>query len=54
MYRVCPEPRLFDYGPYGRPDSFDAFCDGDEDFNGFYGHGIVNAEEAVDDHRGRH
>jgi subtilisin family serine protease len=44
---ACPDPRLFDYGPYGRDDSYDAFCDGSPRFNGFYGHGIVNALNAV-------
>jgi hypothetical protein len=45
---ACPTPNPFTYGNVGRPAEFDAFCEGDEDFNGFYGHGIVNAEEAVD------
>jgi lantibiotic leader peptide-processing serine protease len=44
---ACPEPRLFDYGPYDRDDSYDAYCDGGPDFNGFYGNGIVNALNAV-------
>jgi lantibiotic leader peptide-processing serine protease len=44
---ACPSPRLFDYGPYGRDDSYDAYCDGGPDFNGFYGNGIVNALNAV-------
>ena len=43
----CPEPRLLDYTNVGRPPEFNAFCDGDVDFNGFYGHGIVNALRAV-------
>jgi subtilisin family serine protease len=45
---ACPTPNPFSYENVGRPAEFTAFCEGDEDFNGFYGHGIVNAEEAVD------
>jgi subtilisin family serine protease len=44
----CPDPNLYSYAPVGRPAEYDALCVGDEDFNGFYGHGIVNALEAVD------
>jgi lantibiotic leader peptide-processing serine protease len=44
---ACPEPRLHSYADKGRPPSFDAFCDGSPEFNGFYGHGIVNALAAV-------
>jgi subtilisin family serine protease len=44
----CPVPNLYSYAPVGRPAEYDALCVGDEDFNGFYGHGIVNALEAVD------
>jgi subtilisin family serine protease len=43
----CPEPRLLDYTIVGRPAEFNALCEGDVDFNGFYGHGIVNALRAV-------
>ncbi len=49
----CPEPRLLDYTNVGRPPEFNAFCDGDVDFNGFYGHGIVNALRAVSPSSGR-
>jgi subtilisin family serine protease len=44
---ACPEPRLFSYQNVGRPASYDARCEGDTAFNGFYGHGIVNAHKAV-------
>jgi len=44
---ACPDPPLLDYTIVGRPPEFNAFCDGDLDFNGFYGHGIVNALRAV-------
>jgi subtilisin family serine protease len=44
----CPTPNPFSYENVGRPAEYMAFCEGDEDFNGFYGNGIVNAEEAVD------
>ena len=42
---ACPDPRLFVYPD--APGDFDAFCDGEPGRNGFYGHGIVNALEAV-------
>jgi subtilisin family serine protease len=44
---ACPVPPLFDYTPVGRPAEFNALCVGDAEFNGFYGHGIVNALNAV-------
>ena len=44
---ACPEPRLFSYEDVGRPPEYDAFCEGSPRFNGFYGHGIVNALAAV-------
>ena len=31
----------------GRPAEFNALCEGDLEFNGFYGHGIVDAYAAV-------
>jgi subtilisin family serine protease len=43
---ACPEPPLFDYPD--RPDSFTALCEGNLEFNGFYGNGIVDALRAVD------
>jgi subtilisin family serine protease len=42
---ACPQPRLFVYPD--APGAFDAFCDGGKAYNGFYGHGIVNALAAV-------
>jgi lantibiotic leader peptide-processing serine protease len=44
---ACPEPRLFSYANEGRPAEFNAFCEGDPNFNGFYGYGIVDALAAV-------
>ena len=44
---ACPEPRLHSYADKGRPPSFDALCVGTPAFNGFYGHGIVDALRAV-------
>ncbi|MGO1165420.1 MAG: S8 family peptidase [Janibacter sp.] len=44
--KACPEPSLFDY-PAPVPDSYNAECVGDEEFNGFYGDGIINALSAV-------
>lgn len=45
--RACPEPRLVSYEDVGRPPSYDALCEGGPSFNGFYGHGIVDALSAV-------
>jgi lantibiotic leader peptide-processing serine protease len=42
---ACPTPRLFTYPDLD--ESFDAFCAGTPEFNGFYGHGIVDALAAV-------
>ncbi|NUS73362.1 MAG: S8 family serine peptidase [Corynebacteriales bacterium] len=44
---ACPEPRTVSYTNEGRPAEFDATCEGDKNFNGFYGYGIVNALGAV-------
>jgi subtilisin family serine protease len=44
---ACPEPRLFSYANEGRPAEFNAFCEGEPNFNGFYGYGIVDALAAV-------
>ena len=44
---ACPEPRLFTYTNVGRPAEFNALCEGDVNFNGFYGYGIVDAFAAV-------
>jgi subtilisin family serine protease len=43
----CPTPNPYSYVPVGRPNSWTAFCEGDTEFNGFYGYGIVNALAAV-------
>ena len=43
----CPTPNPFTYTNKGRPDSFTAFCEGTPVYNGFYGHGIVDALAAV-------
>jgi subtilisin family serine protease len=44
---ACPVPPLYDYTIVGRPAEFNALCEGDATFNGFYGHGIVDAYAAV-------
>ena len=44
---ACPNPPLRSYAPEGRPAEFDALCEGDLEFNGFYGRGIVDAYAAV-------
>jgi subtilisin family serine protease len=44
---ACPEPRLHSYADKLRPPSFDAFCEGTPEVNGFYGYGIVDALAAV-------
>jgi lantibiotic leader peptide-processing serine protease len=44
---ACPNPRLVDYTPIGRPADWNATCAGGQGFNGFYGHGIVDALNAV-------
>ncbi|MEV1285960.1 S8 family serine peptidase [Micromonospora sp. NPDC049679] len=44
---ACPEPRLQTYTNEGRSAEFNALCEGDENFNGFYGYGIVDAYAAV-------
>ncbi len=41
--RPCPVPRTVSYVNVGRSAEFDATCVGDAKFNGFYGHGIVDA-----------
>ncbi|MGH3879401.1 MAG: S8 family serine peptidase [Actinophytocola sp.] len=43
----CPEPRTVDYLDEGRDDTFTATCEGGQQFNGFYGNGIVDAWAAV-------
>jgi subtilisin family serine protease len=44
---ACPTPRLRSYAQEGFSEEFDAYCAGPKQFNGFYGHGIVNAYAAV-------
>ncbi|HEX5823540.1 MAG TPA: S8 family serine peptidase [Candidatus Limnocylindrales bacterium] len=44
---ACPVPPLFSYAAVGRPPEFDALCEGTTAFNGFYGHGIVDAYATV-------
>ncbi|MEV4310660.1 S8 family serine peptidase [Actinocrispum sp. NPDC049592] len=43
----CPTPRTVDYLKEGRDASYTATCEGTLDFNGFYGHGAVDAWAAV-------
>ena len=53
---TCPTPALQSYVREGRPDEFNALCEGTTEFNGFYGHGIVDAYAAVTSkgHGGHH
>jgi subtilisin family serine protease len=44
---ACPVPRTVDYLDEGRDATFTATCQGDPSFNGFYGHGAVDAYAAV-------
>jgi hypothetical protein len=44
---ACPVPPLFDYLDEGRSAEFTALCEGTTEFNGFYGHGIVDAWATV-------
>jgi subtilisin family serine protease len=44
---ACPSPPLLSYENVGRPAEFNALCEGTTAFNGFYGHGIVDALAAV-------
>ena len=43
--KACPGPRTVVYP--GLPAAYTATCVGDEDFNGFYGEGIIDAQAAV-------
>ncbi|GAA2532577.1 S8 family serine peptidase [Pilimelia columellifera] len=45
--RPCPTPRTVSYKNEGRDETWDATCEGAQSFNGFYGHGIVDAYAAV-------
>jgi subtilisin family serine protease len=49
---ACPVPALQTYTNEGRPDEYNALCVGNTHFNGFYGHGIIDAYAAVT--AGRH
>lgn len=44
---ACPPGGERSYVPEARPASWTAVCEGDRKFNGFYGHGIVDAYAAV-------
>lgn len=44
---ACPNPRTVEYLNEGRDASFTATCTGGLNFNGFYGHGSVDAWTAV-------
>lgn len=41
----CPTPRTLDYPDRG--DEYTATCEGDLEFNGFYGHGQIDAYQAI-------
>ena len=43
----CPAQNPFSYADKNRPPSYTAFCEGTPVYNGFYGHGIVDALAAV-------
>jgi subtilisin family serine protease len=43
----CPTPRTVDYLDEGRPADWTATCEGDLEFNGFHGHGQIDAYQAV-------
>jgi subtilisin family serine protease len=49
--RACPTPPLVTYTAEGRSEEYNALCEGTREFNGFYGHGIVDALRAVTFHR---
>jgi len=43
----CPVPPLQTYTNEGRDATFNALCEGSTSFNGFYGHGIIDAYRTV-------
>ncbi|ONI77730.1 serine protease [Actinosynnema sp. ALI-1.44] len=43
----CPTPRTVDYTQISRPADWTATCEGDLNFNGFYGHGQIDAYQAL-------
>ncbi|MEV6297805.1 S8 family serine peptidase [Actinoplanes sp. NPDC051861] len=45
--RPCPPGRVQSYQKEGQPAEYDARCEGGTGFNGFYGHGVVDAYAAV-------
>jgi subtilisin family serine protease len=45
--QACPTPATVDYTLVGRPASWNATCLGTAAYNGFYGDGIVNAQNAI-------
>lgn len=45
--QACPNPRLQQYRDEGRDETYDAYCDGGRNFNGFYGYGVIDAYTAV-------
>jgi subtilisin family serine protease len=47
---ACPEPRTFTYPDPDLDETYTATCEGSPRFNGFYGHGIVNALGAARRH----
>lgn len=44
---ACPVPRTVDYLDEGRSDDYTETCTGTPSFNGFYGHGAVDAWSTV-------
>ena len=44
---ACPDPNRFTYPDPDLTPDFTATCEGEAKFNGFYGHGIVDALDAV-------
>lgn len=44
---ACPAPEDLVYTDEGRPESWNAHCEGDATYNGVYGEGIINAAAAV-------
>ena len=45
---ACPAGGVEIYTDEGRTPDYNARCRGNADYNGLYGEGIVNAEDAVD------
>jgi subtilisin family serine protease len=51
---ACPEPRTVTYDDSTFEEPYVATCEGGPNFNGFYGHGIVNAANAAQTRHNRH